>query len=65
MKWKAAIVGLTGEVHTSTAAFQLLYSFPTREDAEAHVECFRTTGTKLALCEVPETPADDSETKPS
>ena len=33
------------------SAFRLLYSFPTREEAEEHAECFRHAGVKLALCD--------------
>jgi len=48
--WKVAIVGPTG-VAVEGFAFRLLYSFPTREEAEEHAECFRKTGIKYALCE--------------
>ncbi len=61
MKWKAAIVGPTGEVYTNTAAFEFLYAFPTCEEAEAHAECFLATGMKMDLIEQPEKPAEDSE----
>jgi hypothetical protein len=50
MKWKVVIVGPMGTALTG-AAFGLLYSFPTKEEAEAHAECFRTAGMKVALCD--------------
>ena len=49
--WKVAISGPTG-VAVDGSAFRLLYSFPTREEAEEHAECFRHTGVKLAVCAV-------------
>jgi hypothetical protein len=49
MPWKVAIVGPSGAVFKDTNAFNLLYSFPTKEEAEAHAECFLKTGIKLAL----------------
>jgi len=48
--WKVAILGSAGEA-VEGAAVQLLYSFPTQAEAEAHAECFRHTGVKLALCD--------------
>ena len=48
--WKVPILGPTG-VAVDGSAFRLLYSFPTREEAEEHAECFRHTGIKLALCD--------------
>ena len=48
MKWKVVIMGPTGTALTG-AAFVLLYSFPAREEAEAHAECFRNTGMKVTL----------------
>jgi hypothetical protein len=48
--WKVAIVGPTG-VAVEGSAFRLLYSFPTKEEAVEHGECFRHTGVKLALCD--------------
>jgi hypothetical protein len=48
--WKVAIVGPTG-VAVNTPAFGLLYSFPTREEAEEHAVCFCKSGVKLALCD--------------
>jgi hypothetical protein len=33
------------------SAFRLLYSFPTKEEAVEHAECFRHTGVKLPLCD--------------
>jgi hypothetical protein len=61
MKWKAAIVGPTDEVYRDTAAFRLLYSFPTREEAEAYAACFRFVETNIIVeCEEPEKLADDS-----
>ncbi len=47
---KVVIVGPTGPT-LDGSAFGLLYSFPTREEAEEHAECFRHTSTKLALCD--------------
>jgi hypothetical protein len=58
MKWKAAIVGPDGAVETNTA-FGMLYSFPTREEAEAHAEYFQFAGTKIVQCEEPEKLAND------
>jgi len=51
MAWKVVIVGPTGAVYEDTNAFKLLYPFPTREEAEAHAECLRTIGMKVALCD--------------
>lgn len=48
--WKVVIVGPTGAA-LDGSAFGLLYSLPTREEAEEHAECFRHTGVKLALCD--------------
>jgi len=48
--WKIAILGPTGAV-LAGSAFELLYAFPSKEEAEAHAECFRHTGVKLALCD--------------
>ena len=48
--WKVVIMGPKG-VAVEGFAFSLLYSFPTREEAEEHAECFRHTGIKLALCD--------------
>jgi hypothetical protein len=53
MKWKVALVGPTDAVQTNTA-FGLLYSFSTREEAEAHAECFLFAGTKIVQCDEPE-----------
>jgi hypothetical protein len=47
--WKVVIVGPTGAV-VNTPAFGLLYSFATKEEAEAHAECFRVV-MKVALCD--------------
>ena len=58
MKWKVPIVGPTDAVQTNTA-FELLYSFPTREEAEAHAECFRFAGMKIIPYEEPEKLAND------
>jgi hypothetical protein len=33
------------------SAFELLYAFPSKEEAEEHAEGFRHTSTKLALCD--------------
>jgi hypothetical protein len=46
--WKVVIVGPTG-VAIDGSEFGLLYSFPTREEAEEHAECFRKTGIRYAL----------------
>jgi hypothetical protein len=62
MKWKAAIVGPEGVVHTNTA-FGLLYSFATREEAEAHAECFRFAGTKIITFGEPAKPAEGRESE--
>jgi len=48
MKWKVAIVGPTGAA-VNTSAFRLLYSFPKKEEAEEHAECFRITGMSVTL----------------
>ena len=56
MKFKAIIVGPTGEAITNTTAFQLLYSYPTRESAEDHADCLRSVGTKIVECDEPEKP---------
>jgi hypothetical protein len=48
--WKVAILGPTGAALTGSA-FELLYAFPSKEEAEEHAECFRHTGVKLALCD--------------
>jgi hypothetical protein len=58
MKWKVTIVGPTGTTQASTA-FELLYPFATREEAEAHAECFRFAGTKIVPCDEPATPAEN------
>jgi hypothetical protein len=49
MRWKVAIVGPTGEVYTNTAAFRLLYAFPTREEAEEQAACFRFVETNIIV----------------
>jgi len=51
MKWKVVIVGPTGTVYTGTNAFNLLYAFPSKEEAEEHAACFNKAGVKLALCD--------------
>jgi len=48
--WKVVIVGPTG-VAVNKPAFKLLYSFPSKEEAEEHATCFRKTGIKYALCD--------------
>jgi hypothetical protein len=48
--WKVVIVGPTGAALTG-AAFDLLYVFPTREEAEAHAESFRVVETKVIPCD--------------
>jgi len=50
MPWKVVIVGPT-HVALTGAAFDLLYSFPTREAAGEHAKCFLNTGMKVALCD--------------
>jgi len=47
--WKVAILGPTGAA-IGGSAFRLLYSFPTREEAEEHAACFNKAGVRLALC---------------
>ena len=49
MKWKVVIVGPTGTVYKNTDTFRLLYPFPTREEAQAHANCLRAVGVKIAL----------------
>jgi hypothetical protein len=49
MKWKVVIVGPTG-VAVDSSAFRLLYSFPTKEEAESHAESFRIV-MNVALCD--------------
>jgi|HubBroStandDraft_6_1064221.scaffolds.fasta_scaffold58029_6 hypothetical protein len=51
MNWKVVILGPTGRVYKDTNAFKLLYSFPTREEAEEHATCFSKTGIKYALAD--------------
>jgi hypothetical protein len=46
MRWKVVFVGSTSAVMSDTA-FQLLYPFPTLEEAEAHATCFQTVGIKV------------------
>jgi hypothetical protein len=46
--WKVPILGPTGAA-LAGSAFELLYAFPSKEEAEEHAECFRHTGVKLAL----------------
>jgi len=46
--WKVVIVGPTGSA-LDGSAFELLYPFPTRAEAEAHAECFRKTEIKYAV----------------
>jgi hypothetical protein len=48
--WKVAILGPTGPA-LAGSAFDLLYAFPSKEEAEEHAECFGKAGVKLALCE--------------
>jgi hypothetical protein len=62
MKWKATIVGPTGEAYTNTTAFRLLYTFQTRQEAEAHAECLRSAGTEIVEYDEHASPADDCET---
>jgi len=59
MSWKVVIVGPTGAA-LDRSAFGLLYSFPTREEAEEHAECFSKAGVKLALSAVRFRRADGS-----
>ena len=49
--WKVVVVGPTGPT-LDGSAFGVLYSFPTREEAEGHAACFSKTGTEYTLCEV-------------
>lgn len=53
MTWKVVSVGLTGTA-TANAAVAMLYPFPTREEAEAHAECFRIAGMKVEVRNVAE-----------
>jgi hypothetical protein len=46
--WKVAILGPTG-AGLAGSAFDLLYPFPSKEEAENHAECFRKTGIRYAL----------------
>jgi hypothetical protein len=46
--WKVVIVGPTGAA-LDGFAFRLLYSFPSKEEAEEHAACFRKTGINYAL----------------
>jgi hypothetical protein len=46
--WKVAIVGLIGAA-IDGPAYGLLYSFPSRAEAEEHAACFRKTGVKYAF----------------
>jgi hypothetical protein len=62
MKWRVVLVGKTAKVQ-SNSAFELLYSFPTREEAEAHAECFRFAGTKIVPCGEPAIPAEGHESE--
>ena len=48
--WKVVIVGPTGAALTGIA-FGLLYTFQTKEEAEAHAESFRIAGTKVIPCD--------------
>jgi hypothetical protein len=50
MRWKVVVVGPAGKVYKDTDAFNLLYPFPTREEADEHAKCFRIVGMNLALC---------------
>jgi hypothetical protein len=49
--WKVVIVGPTGAA-LEGSAFELLNSFPSKEEAENHAACFSKAGVKLALCAV-------------
>jgi hypothetical protein len=57
MTWKVVFVGLTGAV-VNTPAFRLLYSFPTREEAEVHADCFRIVGMKVEVRNVTDPPRE-------
>lgn len=35
----------------NTPSFRLLYSFPTKEEAEAHANSFRVVGTRVVPCD--------------
>jgi hypothetical protein len=50
MPWKVIIVGPTGAALIG-AAFDLLYAFPTKKEAEAHAESFRIMETKVIPCD--------------
>jgi hypothetical protein len=47
-QWKVAILGPTGAA-IDGSAFQLLFAFSDKEEAQAHADCFRKTGVKYAL----------------
>ena len=49
LKWKVVIVGPTGTAHKDTNAYKLLYPSPTLAEAEAHANCLRIVGMKVAL----------------
>jgi hypothetical protein len=50
MSYKVVILSSAGAA-LAGSAFELLYSFPTKEEAGKHADCFRHTGVKLALCD--------------
>jgi hypothetical protein len=52
MKWKVVIVGPTGIVYKGTNAFNLLYPFPTQEEAQAHANCLRTVGVEVSVVQI-------------
>lgn len=51
--WKVVALGPAGTTaNENNFGFRLLYSFPTREEAEKHAECFRAAGMKCILREI-------------
>jgi hypothetical protein len=56
MPWKVVAVPPSGELPRDSA-FELLYSFPTKEEAEEHAKNFSGTAMKLILVEKEKAPA--------
>jgi hypothetical protein len=54
--WKVAILGPTGAAFAGSA-FELLYAFSSKEEAEEHAEGFRHTGVKIALRDTERNPS--------
>jgi hypothetical protein len=48
--WKVVIVVPTGAA-IDGSAFELLFGFPDKEEAQAHADCFQKTGVKYALAD--------------